>query len=317
MASAWARRSFALFAFLCVLILSVFPAIVQTQQAPKARPPSSPWLIILPPRVIAGANATLAVLDYQGRLLPNVVVDLSTGQQVTTDGTGRAIFPAPDAPGKLRATFSGGSVGASTEVLAADEAAMPAAANLRPSGSGVISYPRILATRDRFTLAGRGFRGEADQNHVSLNGEPCLVLASSPAALVALPGAHAPVGDATLQITVPGADTAQFPVSVVALEFSGPTVGVSAGSAAQLVLHARGTAQPLSVEVRNASPSVIQLAQGNLQRLKTSGGDENSAVVDVKFLTAGSYVVSARLVAASVPLPDHESARRQLAKAGR
>lgn len=317
MASAWARCSFALFGFLSALILSVFPVIVQTQQAPKARTPSNPWLIILPPRIIAGANATLAVLDYQGRLLPDVVVDLSTGQKVVTDSTGRAIFPAPDMPGKLRATLFGGSVGASAEVFPADDAAMPAAANLRPSSSGVISYPRVLATRDRFTLAGRGFRGEADLNRVSLNGDPCLVLASSPAGLVVLPGAHVPIGDATLQVTIPGAETAQFSVSVVALEFTGPAEGVSAGSAAQLVLHARGTAQPLSVEVRNASPSVIQLAQGNVQRLRTSGGDENVVPVDVTFLTAGSYVVSARLVAASIASPGLESARKQLAKAGR
>jgi hypothetical protein len=272
-------------------------------------------LIVLPPRVIAGANATLAVLDYQGRLLPNIAVELSTGQKVTTDATGRAMFHAPDGPGKLRAAASGGNVAVSAEVLPADEAAMRVAADgVRPV-IGVVSYPRVLATRDRFTLEGAGFRGEADLNHVSLNGDPCLILAASPTSLVVLPGERAPVGDATLHVTASGADAGEFSVSVVLLEFSGPPEGVSAGSAGQLVLHARGSKQPLVLEVRNASPAVIELAKGNVQRLKTSGGEENTVPVDVKFVTAGNYIVSARLVAPNATFPDLQSARRRLAEA--
>ena len=41
----------------------------------------APRLIILPPKVVAGAQATLAVLDSQGRLLPNITVELSGGQK--------------------------------------------------------------------------------------------------------------------------------------------------------------------------------------------------------------------------------------------
>ena len=44
--------------------------------------------IILPQKMVAGAPATLAVLDSAGRLLPNVVVELSGGRNVTTDATG-------------------------------------------------------------------------------------------------------------------------------------------------------------------------------------------------------------------------------------
>jgi len=192
---------------------------------------------------------------------------------------------------------------------------MPTAVDRARPVLGVVSYPRVLATRDRFTLEGAGFRGEADLNHVSLNGNPCLILAASPAALVVLPGERAPVGEATLHLTIAGADAGQFPVSVVLLEFSGPAEGASAGSAGQLVLHARGSKQPLVLEVRNASPAVIELTKGNVQRLKTSGGEENAAPVDVKFVTAGNYVVSARLVAPSVTSPDLQSARRRLAEA--
>jgi hypothetical protein len=316
MARAWARRKVACRCLVFVLAIRLGAGVsAAAQEAPKSRPAPGAWLIILPPRVIAGANATLAVLDYQGRLLPNIVVELSTGQKVTTDATGRAIFRAPDGPGKLRAVSSGGNVGVSAEVLPVDEAAMTAAADRAPPVIGVVSYPRVLATRDRFTLEGAGFRGEADLNRVSLNGDPCLILAASPAALVVLPGERAPVGEATLHVTVAGADAGQFPVAVVLLEFSGAAEGASASSAGQLVLHARGSKQPLVVEVRNASPAVIELTKGNVQRLKTSGGEENAVPVDVKFVTAGNYIVSARLVAPSVTSPDLQSARKRLAEA--
>jgi hypothetical protein len=53
------------------------------------------------------------------------------------------------------------------------------------------------------------------------------------------------------------------------------------------------------MEVRNGSPGVILLSKGNVQRVKTSGGDQNIATVGVKFVTGGDYSVSARLLSAS------------------
>src|ERR1700722_5381256 len=76
------------------------------QESPKARGPA-PRSIILPPKMVVASPATLAVLDSAGRLLPDVVVDLSTGQKITTDITGRARFLAPPSPGKLTATIPG------------------------------------------------------------------------------------------------------------------------------------------------------------------------------------------------------------------
>jgi hypothetical protein len=177
------------------------------------------------------------------------------------------------------------------------------------------AYPRILAIHDRFNLDGYGFRGAADANHVYLNADPCLVLASSPVSLVVLPGPHVPIGDVSLHVTVAGTDAGQFPVSAVMLEFSGPANAVNAGSSGELLVRARGTAEPLLLEVRNGSPGVIQLSRGNVQRLKTSGGDQNLAPVEVKFVTAGNYSVSARILSAAPSRPDLESARKRLTEA--
>jgi hypothetical protein len=111
---------------------------------------------------------------------------------------------------------------------------------------------------------------------------------------------------------VGGIDAGQFPVSAVLLEFSGPVEAVNAGSSGELILHAHGTTEPLILEVRNGSPGVIQLSKGNVQRLKTSGGGENIAPVEVKFVTGGNYSVSARLISTDAVLSDLELNKKLL-----
>ncbi len=301
-------------AFIFLAGVCASPGAAQTPQKTHASP--APRLILLPPEVVAGRQATLAVLDSQGRLLPDVEVDLSGGQKVTTDVTGRAIFKAPDKPGTLVAKASGRAVPATTVVVEPEGPEMQAISKGSPKPNvNVTSYPHILAIYDRFTLQGSGFQGAADSNHVSLNGDPCLVVASSPVSLVVLPGPSVPIGDVLLHVTVAGVDAGQFPVSAVLLEFSGPGEAVQAGSTGKLLLVAHGTTEPLLVEVRNGSPGVIQLPKGNVQQLKTSGGEENTAPVDVKFVTGGNYYVSAGLLSEGESQPDLASARKRLAEA--
>src|SRR5580700_5284128 len=82
--------------------------------APLARAQSTSattWTvsIVLPPRLVAGQPATLAVLGVDGRLAEGITVDLGKGQRVKTDKTGRAFFTVPtDAP-LLIATAAGDS----------------------------------------------------------------------------------------------------------------------------------------------------------------------------------------------------------------
>jgi hypothetical protein len=283
-------------AFLLLTAIPVFPAAAQ--QLPKSPASSAPRLIILPPKVVAGAQATLAVLDSQGRLMPNVAVELSGDQKVTSDITGRALFRAIDHPGIMVAKISGHTTSATTTVVVPEDPAPHALPEGRPQGAKVLSYPHVMAIHDRFTLDGSGFRAAADSNHVYLNDEPCLVVASSPVSLVVLPGPHVPVGAVKLHVTVAGNDAGKFPVLAVLLEFSGPAEAVIAGSSGRLILHAHGATEPLLVEIRNGSPGVIQLSKGNVQRIKTSGGEENVAPVEVKFVTGGNYLVTAKLISA-------------------
>lgn len=283
---------------------------VAAQGPPKAKSPVA-RTIILPPKMVAGAAATLAVVNTAGRMAPGAVVELSTGQKVTTDATGRALFMAPLAVGVFTAKISGQKTTALSTVV---DAPIASAQNSTEGGAAQlnqhhysgglkvepvpdeISYPQFLTIHDRFAIEGTGFNGRADGNRVLLEGQPCLVMASSPASLVVLPGLHVPVGPVGLKITVGGNDVGPLPVSLVLLEFSGPIETPNAGSQSSLVLHARGTTRPLSVEVRNGSPGVIQFPHGTVQRLMTSGGEENTAPVELKFLNAGNYTVTARLL---------------------
>jgi hypothetical protein len=315
MAFAWGRPKVPGCSLGFILLVAVCTPLPAAQQPPKPPASPAPHLIVLPPKVLAGAQATLAVLDSQGRLLPNTAVELSDGQEVTTDATGRATFKAGVQPGTLVARASGQGITASTSVVAAEATSQHAAPSASLASAKIVSYPRIVAIHDRFTLGGSGFRGAADLNHVYLADEPCLVLAASPLSIVALPGPSVPVGDVSLRITVGGVDAGHFPVAAVLLEFSGPAEAVNAGSAGKLILRAHGTSEPLLLEIRNGSPGVIQLSKGNVQRLKTSGGDENIAPVEVQFVTGGNYSVSARLISPDANQPDLELARRRLAEA--
>jgi hypothetical protein len=291
-------------------IFLAFAPLALSQTSPRPRL-SAPRTLILPPALVAGAPATLSVLDSGGRLLPSVVVDLEGGQKVTTDATGRALFKAPEQTGTFTAKVSNLAVSAS--------AAIPSP-NPSPSGSAqtplpdlqISSYPRVLALRDRFTMEGAGFRVVADSNHVFLDNQPCVVLASSPISLVVLPGPRTPIGTLNLHVNVEGHDSGSHPVSVVLLDVSGPGATPIVGGQGQLTIHVHGATSPVAVEVRNASPKIIRFADGNVQRVNTSGGEQNIAQVNTTFLASGDYAVIARLLPTAAAPPNLEAVRKQL-----
>src|SRR5215469_18810186 len=66
--------------------------------------------IVLPPRLVAGERATLATFGVDGKLAPHISVDLSTGDKVETDTTGRAVFVVPKTGPILIARAAGASV---------------------------------------------------------------------------------------------------------------------------------------------------------------------------------------------------------------
>ena len=279
---------------LAASIVLVCPARAVWAQSVAPAGPSV--TIVLPPRLVQGQSATLAVLDSNGRLAAGVKVEFG-GQQVVTDKTGRAYFAAP----------------ATDRVLFARAAGVTSVALLEPpeaaSYEANLSTPSEISVNDHFVIFGGGFRGDADANQVKLDAEKALVLAASPACLVVLPGPNHPPGEAELTVEVAGGKSpAARGVRLVALEFTPPQPTLAPGKRAELTLHVRGSESLLKLRVENLSPGIVQFARGNLQELRTSGGPQNSARIEVRGIRSGDFSFRAHLI----PMPDAAMAQEYL-----
>ena len=265
--------------------------------------------IVLPPVLVAGKPATLAVLSVQGRPAPNVTVSLGGGVTLTTDATGRAELTAPDSQGVLRATLPDGTAETSATVIAAPAEEGP--------GLRVDLGSRTLLLRDRFTVRGAGFRGVADENQVLLAGQPAAVLAASPVALVALPNPKTALGETQLVVESSGLTATTSPVSVISLELSSDKGKGLPGEKGEVHVTTRGTDRPVDFEVRAEPAGRIELARGNPSRGRTSGGASNAAAIAFTFRQPGEFFFEVRVVPEPLGLPDTEAAQRELLEARR
>jgi hypothetical protein len=268
-----------------------FPAPLLPQQPPPA---SAARLLLLPKRIVSGETATLAVLDGNGRLTPGVTVDFSNGDHLVTNATGRALFVAPLNAGVIYATIASRSTRVYTTVLTPAEAS---------SSSLQVSFaPRFASLADRFELSGSGFCGEADANTVRVGGKPALVLASSPAALIALPPTDLDPGPATIEISCAKRSAPPFSISFLALTLDADSSPLAPGEHRVLTVRVNGTAAKVSLEARNLSPEVAQLTGGNPADVSSSGGAQNAAQFELIGLARGNFRISVRLLSTPAPL---------------
>ncbi|MGA8221465.1 MAG: hypothetical protein WB780_07390 [Candidatus Acidiferrales bacterium] len=274
------------------MILSLHPFPVRAQSAPNAT-----WsvAIVLPPKVVAGHPATLAVFGADGRLASGVTVETGRNQRVTTDATGRASFTATSDGSFLLAKSSGASSAALVDAAPSVEA------------SRAITVDPVISLKDRFSICGGGFRGDADANRVKINGERALILAASPECLVALPGPKASPGPAI--ITVQTADIQRTAAAtLVSLEFDPPQPALEPGKKSNLVVRVKGVQEALRLVVENQTPGVLRFVRGDSQEMRTSGGENNVAQVEVQAIRSGDFSFHARLVSS----PDPAIAQRYL-----
>ncbi len=278
--------------------------ISAARQAAQQQAVSRPGEIVLPPQLETEKPATLAVLDAEGRLVAGAGVALSTGQTVTTDSTGRARFVVTAPPGPFQAEVPGSEVRASSVVLGAQD--HPA------SGIVVTDYPFVATLEDHIAVRGAGFRGDADLNVASLNGQPAFVLAASPVSLVLKPGPNVAAGAAELLLQVGEHKNKPMSLTLVSLTIERPQGKLTVGIRSKLTVRVQGTGQKVTLAVRNLSTSNVELTGGNLQRVTTSGGTHNKVDVALKTLRAGDYSVSVRLVRPASGAPDLGLVRREL-----
>ncbi len=262
--------------------------------------PENTWAvkIVIPPKLVAGQPATIAVLGLDGRLADGITVDVGLGQKLKTDATGRITFNVPDGAKFLVATAAGASVAALVEQNAAGLA------------NYSLKVPAVISQRDQFPICGGGFHGDASKNHVTFNRDPAFILAASPECLVVAAGERAIPGPVKISIqSSPAQWTADS--TVVGLNFDPPLPPPVPEKKSRLVLHAQGTDQVLRVLVENKTPGILHFLKGEAQQVITSGGAQNTAEVEVQAVAAGDFSFNARLL----PEPNAENARRFLESA--
>ena len=243
---------------------------------------------MLPHKLVTGEHATLAVLDLNGRLTPGVNIVFSDGETVTTDTTGRALFAAPLNAGTIYANIDGHAARVSSTILTPSE--------VLSATEEVTAAPRAVSISDRFELAGHGFCGDADANHVDIAGSSGLVLASSPASLVVLPPPDMDPGPAEVKLTCGQKSAQPFIIVFVALELEATNASLAPGERRALTVHVRGSTAKLHLEARNLSPEVAELAGGPIVRAFSSGGAENVAKFELLGKTRGNIAISIRLM---------------------
>jgi hypothetical protein len=271
--------------------------------APAARAQSTAattWTvsIVLPPRLVAGQPATLAVLGVDGRLASGINVDVGEGQRVTTDKSGRAFFTAPTDGSVVIVSAAGNSAAA---LIDAPTTGM---------GERAAIVAPVVSQVDRFSVCGGGFRGDVDANRVSINGDRAFVLAASPECIVVLASPRALPGPAKLLIETPGGPWTAT-TTLASLHFDPPLPPLVPEKRSKLALHAQGTDQALRVWVENQTPGVLRFLRGDRQEVLTSGGPQNSAEMEVQAVAAGDFSFHGRILAA----PDAVAARRYLTAA--
>lgn len=294
-----------------LLLIGICPITLFFGASSFAHPQSSPsttWAvtIVLPPKLVADRPATLAVLGVDGRLAEGVIVDLGSHSgidvRVKTDRTGRAVFLAPSDTGVLIAKASGSSAAALIDPPPAPS-----------SPQAVISLPSVVSLQDAFPICGGAFHGDVEADHVTLDGDPALVLAASPECLVILPGPRALPGPAKISIQMARAPDWTGETTLVALHFDPPTPPLVTEKKSSLVLHVQASDQPLNILVENKTPGILRFLRGDSQRLVTSGGAQNVANIEIQALSTGDFSFHARLLGS----PEPEVARRYLEAAAK
>jgi len=282
---------------------SVFAGMAPALFVNPQRAVSNTWYvtIVLPPRVAGGSPATLAVLGADGRLAPNVNVEIGNAQSVKTDNTGRAFFTAPKDADAMFATAAGASAVALVEKNPTVTVG---------SATASLTVAPVVSLKDRFSICGGGFRGDADADRVTMNGDRALVVAASPECLVVLPSPRATPGPARLSVDSAGGQRT-VTTTLVSLQFEEPQPAPVPGERSQLTLHVEGSDSPLAITITNETPGVLSFLHGDTQELKTSGGTRNIAQVEISALRSGDFSFSAKLI----PPPDMTAAERYLSAA--
>jgi hypothetical protein len=222
-----------------------------------------------------------------------VTVNFSNGEHVFTNATGRALFMAPANPGVVYGTIGSRSARVYMTILTTAE--------VSSSSLQVSAAPGFASLADRFELAGNGFCGDADTNNVRVAGKPSLILASSPAGVIALPPDDLAPGPAMVEASCGKRSAPTFSITFLDLSLEADSSPLAPGEHRTLTVDVRGTLAKVPLEARNLSPKVADLSGGNRTKTSSSGGTENAAHFELVGRERGNFLISVRLLPAPTP----------------
>jgi hypothetical protein len=286
---------------LAAIFLTLFAANRTTSARPRpAVEDSSPFAtsavtIVLSPKLMAAHPATLAVFGLDGKLAPGISVALSDGESITTDRTGRAHFTAP-----ASATF----LLAQAEGVIAAALVDPATGASEPKS---VAIPPFVSLRESFWLCGPGLQGDASADSITINSHSALVLAASPECVVTIAPPGTAPGPASISVSAPGVHWTAS-ATFVSLAFVAPHPALLPGQKGRLAVRVNGSAAKLELVVENTRPAALYFLRGDVQKIRTSGGSNNSASIQVRAVRSGKFSFHARIV----PSPDPSIAARYL-----
>jgi hypothetical protein len=282
--------------FMGTLLAGLLAGLAGHAQQPPAA--SGARILLLPRQVVSGERATLAVLDVNGRLTPEVSVSFSNGDHLKTDATGRAMFVAPLTPGVIAASIAGRPGKVYMTILGPTEATS--------DSMEIRSLPKIASLSDRFEVTGIGFCGDADANHVTIAGQQALVLTASPTSLDVLPPTDLDPGAASVEVTCGKKTATLVSMRFIGLALEANTSALKPGEHRELTVRVTGTSLKVEMEARNLEPSVADLSGGNPVKSFSSGGVENIAHFEVVGRKNGPFLISIRVLSGRIaPAQQH------------
>lgn len=281
-------------------LLALFAASRSASAHPRARVEAAPFAtsavtIVLPPKLMAAHPATLAIFGLDGKLAPGISVTLSDGESVTTDRTGRAHFTTPASASFLLAQAEGATAAALID---------PATGASEPR---TVTLPPFISLRERFWICGPDLQGDASADSITINAHPALVLAASPECLVTIAPPRTVPGLASISVAAPGVHWAAS-ATLVSLAFEAPRHALLPGQKGRLTVRVEGSAAKLNLIVENTSLDVLRFLRGDVQQIRTSGGANNSASIEVQAIRSGDFSFHARILSP----PDPSIAARYL-----
>jgi hypothetical protein len=248
--------------------------------------------LCMPDRALAGHSLTVALLGEDKVGERNVELSFN-GASYITDEKGQAIFNIPDdlLPGRslnISITCRAGEMPMTVDILhplnLPDDSEAPRLDRATP----------LTSQNTIMVLDGHNFDGVAANNAVIIDGgaQEANVIAASPVQLKVLLSQPLTAGVHTMCVNTQGKRS-----NPIGFEFATAEIQMDGKERdnGRLVVKVRGTHSKVNLRVKNKSPETVKLSRGPEATGTSSGGSDNSLVLNMQRLKKGPIKMEALL----------------------